>query len=400
MRISTPQFYARSVNAMLDQQSALSRIQNQVATGKRVNTPADDPVAAVHILELERAQSENDQFTKNSNIIRGRLNLEEQSLADVGLLIQNVREQVVQAASTASLSNSDRESIAISLQARLDELRDIANRKDGNGEYLFSGYSTLTQPFNITATSTVYQGDQGNRQVQVGPTQKLADGHSGEDVFMNIRGGNGVFTTAATSTNTGSGQVTVGTVVDRSSWVADDYTITFTPTADAYEIRDSGGTLVTSGAYTSGAAIEFNGVRVNVSGTPALGDTFSVLEAQPEDAFTTLQKLVDALGTPSGSPDLKAQLATTLGNSLQQLDQVTDHMLNVRSQIGARLSTLDDADSARDVLSVDLKTSLSDLRDLDYAQALTQMNQQLVGLQAAQMSYSKIAQLSLFNYLT
>lgn len=400
MRISTPQFYARSVNAMLDQQSALSRIQSQVATGKRVNTPADDPVAAVHILELERAQSENDQFTKNSNIIRGRLNLEEQSLADVGLLIQNVREQVVQAASTASLSDSDRQSIAISLQARLDELRDIANRKDGNGEYLFSGYSTLTQPFNITATSTVYQGDQGNRQVQVGPTQKLADGHSGEDVFMNIKGGNGVFTTAATATNTGSGQMTVGTVVDRSAWVADDYTITFTPTAGDYEVRDSGGTLVTSGTYTSGAAIEFNGVRVNVSGAPALGDSFSVLEAQPEDAFTTLQKLVDALSTPSGSSDLKAQLATTLGNSLQQLDQMTDHMLNVRSQIGARLSTLDDSDAARDVLSVDLKTSLSDLRDLDYAQALTQMNQQLVGLQAAQMSYSKIAQLSLFNYLT
>lgn len=400
MRISTQTYYARSLNAMLDQQSALSRIQNQVASGKRVNTPADDPIASVHILELERAQSESEQYQKNSDIARGRLNLEEQSIADVGLVVQRVRELVVQASSTGSLSNSDRQSIAVELASRLEELQDIANRKDGSGEYLFSGFSTLTQPFAVTAGGTVYQGDQGNRLLQIGPTQKVADSHSGTDVFMSIEGGNGTFSTAATSTNTGSGLITVGTVTDRSAWVPDDYTITFTPTANAYEVRDGLGALVTSGAYTAGTAIAFNGVQVTVSGTPALNDSFAVNQSTNEDAFTTVQKIVTALNGPGGSATGNAQLSTLLGNSLQQLDQVTDHMLNVRSQVGARLSTLDNADSSRDALGVDLKTSLGELRDLDYATALTQMNQQLVGLQAAQLSYSKISQLSLFNYLS
>lgn len=400
MRISTQTFYTRSVNAMQDQQSALSRIQNQIATSKRVNTPADDPIAAVHILELERAQSESEQYQKNSDILRGRLNLEEQSLEDVGLVVQRVRELVVQASNTGSLNSSDRQSIAIELASRLEEIQDIANRKDGNGEYLFSGYSTLIKPFAVTTGGTAYQGDQGNRLVQIGPTQKLADGHSGNDVFMSIQSGNGLFSTAATATNTGSGLMTVGQITDRSAWVPDDYTITFTPTADAYEVRDSGGALVTAGAYTAGTAIAFNGVQVTISGAPALNDTFSVNQSVDEDIFTTVQKVVTALTGPGGSPAGNAQLSTVLGNSLQQLDQVTDHVLNVRSQVGARLSTLDDADSSRDALDVDLKTSLGDLRDLDYAQALTQMNQQLVGLQAAQLSYSKISQLSLFNYLT
>jgi flagellar hook-associated protein 3 FlgL len=158
--------------------------------------------------------------------------------------------------------------------------------------------------------------------------------------------------------------------------------------------------VVTSGAYTAGSTIAFNGVQVAVSGVPAAGDSFAINQSGAEDVFTSLQKLVTALNKPSGAAATKAQLSTLLGGSLQQLDQVTDHMLGVRSQVGARLSTLDDATSSRDALSVELQSSISDLRDLDYAEALTKMNQQIVGLQAAQLSYSKISQLSLFNYLT
>ena len=93
------------------------------------------------------------------------------------------------------------------------------------------------------------------------------------------------------------------------------------------------------------------------------------------------------------------KLASTLQGSLQQLDQATDHFLGVRAQIGVRLATLESTDASREAMDIDLASSLSDLRDLDYAQAITKMNQQLVGLQAAQLSYTKISELSLFNYL-
>lgn len=400
MRISTQTFYARSINGMLDQQSAVSKIQNQVTTGRRVNTPADDPVAAVHILELQRAQSESAQYGKNSDVLNSRLTLEEQALDDVGLVVERVRELVVQASNTGSLSTSDQQSIATELASRLEELQDIANRKDGNGEFMFSGFSTLTQPFSVSAAGNVtYAGDQGTRLVQVGATQKIADGHSGAAVFMNIEAGNGRFTTAAASTNTGSGTITVGTVTDSAAWVPDDYTLAFTA-ADTWEVRDGLGAVVTTGTHTAGSAIEFNGVQVAVSGTPAAGDSFAIEQSTTEDVFTTLQKIITALNAPSDAPAAAAQLSTLLGGTLQQLDQVTDHVLGIRAEVGARMSTLDDAAAYRDTLSVDLQSAVSDLRDVDYNEAVSQLNQQLVGLQAAQLAYTKIAQLSLFNYMT
>lgn len=399
MRISTQAYFANSIAGMLEQQSALSKVQYQVATGRRINTPADDPIAAVHVLELERAQSESEQYGKNSDIVRSRLNQEEQALVDVGSVLNRTRELLVQAANTGTLSDTDRRSIMVELTNRLEELQSIANRKDSNGEYLFAGYSTLTQPFVRNAGGAVqYTGDQGNRLVQIDATQKIPDGHSGAYAFMNITEGNGTFTTSAAGTNTGSGIIDVGSVVNAGAWVPDDYTVTFT-SATAWEVRDGLNNLVTSGAYTAGGAIAFNGVRVSVTGAPAAGDTFSVDAAGSEDVFATMQDIITALNAPASTPAQKAQLSSALGASLQQLDQTTDHFLGVRAEVGARLSALDESESAREVHKIDLQSSLSDLRDLDYAEALARMNQQLVGLQAAQMSYSQISRLSLLNYL-
>lgn len=402
MRLSTQSYYNNSIRAMLEQQTALSKIQNQVASGKRVNTPADDPIAAVHILELERNQIESEQYGKNSALARSRLNLEEQSLADAGTVMQRVRELVLQASNIGTLSDNDRESIAVELASRLEQMQDIANRKDGGGEYLFSGFSTLTQPFAGAASGAVtYAGDQGARLLQVGATQRVADSHSGFDVFMKIPSGNGTFDTAVNAANTGSGSIDVGSMTNAAAWVPDNYTLTFT-TATDWEVTDTASptpNVVANGTYSAGAAIAFNGARVAISGAPAAGDSFSINQSRGEDIFTTLDGIVDALRQPANNAVANARLSSSLNGSLQQLDQASDHFLGIRAQVGSRLSMLDAADNAREDLSIDIESSLSDLRDLDYADALARMNQQLVGLQAAQMSYSKISQLSLFNYL-
>jgi flagellar hook-associated protein 3 FlgL len=402
MRLSTQSFYTGSLAAMQLQSAELAKLQNQVALGKRVSTPADDPIAAVHILELERAQSESEQFAKNSTLVKNRLNLEEQAIADVGTILTRVRELTLQASNIGTLNEQDRISIATELANRLTQLQDVANRQDGNGEYLFAGFSTLTRPFTGGGNAPVsYVADQGSRVVQVSPTQRVQDSHSGFDVFMEIPEGNGTFTTSLTPANTGSGAIDVGVVVDPTAWVSDNYTITFT-TPTTWEVTDSATptpNIVASGAFTSGGPIEFNGVRVEVTGDPAAGDTFSVRQARSESIFDTIEGIVAALRQPGSSANANAKLATALEGSLQQIDQASDHMLGLRAEVGARLSTLEAADSSREALDIDLASSLSDLRDLDYAEALTKMNQRLVGLQAAQLSYSQISQLSLFNYL-
>lgn len=399
MRISTQAFHASSLAAMLKQQAELAKTQNQVSTGKRVNSPADDPIAAAHILELERAQSASEQYAKNSTLASSRLTLEEQALADSGTLLQQVRDLVVQASNTATLSDSDRQSIGNQISALSDELRSIANRKDANGEYLFSGYSTLTQPFAKTgSTTTAYSGDQGSRVVQISASQRVADGHSGFDVFMDVPAGNGTFVTSAAGGNTGTGIIDTGTVTNAAAWVPDDYTLTFTSGTD-WEVLDSTSTVVASGTYTSGGSIAFNGIQVAVSGSPAAGDSFGIAASGAQDMFGMLDSLAAALAQPAADSASVAQLSTLLAGGLQQIDQASDHLLSIRGEVGARLSTLDNAETARGNLDIELASMLSDLRDLDYAEALTRMTQQLTSLQAAQESYAKVAQLSLFNYL-
>ena len=398
MRISTSGMHYNALTAMLQQQSVLSKIQNQIALGKRVNTPADDPAAAVHILELQRALQESDQYKTNADIATNRLSLEEQSMQDVGTLLTRVRTLAVQA-NNAPLDDQNRRMIAIELQERLQELVDIANRRDAHGEYLFSGYATRTQPFSNTTGGVSYYGDQGNRMLQVGPEQRVADSHSGYDVFLKIPEGNGTFVLGTAAANTGNGILGAGSVVNRAAWqaAAGDYTVRFTSDTGDYEILDSANDPVATGVYTEGGAIEFNGIKFEMSGMPATDDQFTVARSRSEDVFSTLQGLIDSLeGTNAPT---QAHLHSHIGQALQQLETTEDHFLQVRAEIGARLSSLEAAESAREDRMLELKRVKSELEDLDYAEAITRMNQQLVGLQAAQASYVQIAQLSLFNYL-
>jgi flagellar hook-associated protein 3 FlgL len=243
-----------------------------------------------------------------------------------------------------------------------------------------------------------YLGDQGVRFVQTSDTHKTADGHSGYEVFLKVTERNGTFVTGASAANTGTGIIDTGSVANPAAWVSGSYSVHFTsPTA--YEVLDSTNAVVTTGAYTSGGAITFNGIQFSITGNPATDDRFSVEPSTSEDMFTTLQNLITTLRRPGMTPVDRAQFSTEMGATITQLDAALDHVSSVRSDVGARLSVLQQTADSRDDHELDLNTSLSALRDLDYAEAITRLNVQLLGLQAAQSSYTKIAQLSLFNYI-
>lgn len=400
MRISTAAIHQNAVSSMMTQQSILSRTQNQIASGKRVQSPADDPVAAVHLLELDRALTESDQFGSNSNMATNRLTLEEQVLSDSGTLLQRIQELAVQANSPA-VDAGGRSMIADEVRGRVQELIGLANTRDANGEYLFAGFSTKTQPFAQNGSSVSYFGDQNSRTLQVSPTQRVADSHSGFETFIDVPEGNGTFVTSANGANTGSGAIASGSVTDATAWVPDDYTLRFTSGTD-WEVVNSASTVVATGTYTpttESTSIGFNGVQVNFSGTPATGDTFAIARSRSEDIFSTLNNLVNTLTSSTAAGPDRAQFTSNMASALTQLEQAGDHLLSVRAQVGTRLSSLDSAQSSREDQKVELQRMQGELRDLDYADAISKMNQQLLGLQAAQASYSRIAQLSLFDYL-
>ena len=397
MRISTQGIHNAALDQMMAKSAALAKTQNQIAAGTRILSPADDPIGAAQALELDRALAESQQHVKNTTAATNRLSFEEQTLGDVTSLLQRVRDLTVQA-NNPTLDDSARKSIMSEVQVRYQDLVDLANRKDTNGEYLFSGYSTLTQPFVNSGGTVTYQGDNGTRVLQTGPSQRVTDGHAGSDVFMNIKQGNGTFVTSAAAANTGAGIVSGGSVVNAAAWVPGTYTIHFTsPTA--YEVLDSTSTQVTTGTYSAPGTVAFNGIAVQIDGTPATNDVFTVAPAGTQDMFAAVSKLITTLQRPSASTAQNAQFATEMGSALQQIDNSLERISDVRSEVGARLSVLGDSTNSQADRQLDLKTQLSQIRDLDYASAITTLNIQLSGLQAAQQSYAKISGLNLFNYL-
>jgi flagellar hook-associated protein 3 FlgL len=397
MRLSTAGMHASALAGMAERSADLVRTQGQIATGKRIQTPADDPAGSVRALELDRGLAESQQFARNADVATSRLSLEEQTLTDAANLLQRVRELAVQG-NNATIDQNARQALASELQVRFNELVDIGNRRDANGEYLFSGYSTQTKPFAQSGNSVTYAGDQGVRVLQTSPTQRIPDGHSGFEVFQNIAEGNGTFVTGANIANNGGAVIDGGSVTNPALWVPDTYSLNFT-SASAWEVRNSSNALVASGAYAGNGTINFNGVQVTLTGQPATGDRFSIRPSDTQDMFATVANALSTLQRATVTAADRAQFATAMGATLTQIDRGLDHVSSVRADIGARLITLDDSQTNRDDRDIELQKELSNLRDLDYAKAITQLNLQQMGLQAAQASYSRIAQLSLFDYL-
>jgi flagellar hook-associated protein 3 FlgL len=398
LRISSLAMHTAGVNAMLKQQTLLARTQQQVASGKRVQTAADDPVAAVQLQMLDRLKLQQQQYASNSVALTNRLQLEEQALADSTDLLQRVRDLLLEA-NNDSMTPSDQQSVLAELRGRVSEMQSIANRRDNQNDYLFAGLSAATQPFVRDATGNmIYAGDVGARDVQIDTAVAVRDGDPGNAVFADTRQGNGSFVTAAASTNTGGGIIDTGVVVNASAWVPGSYTISFTA-PDSWQVTDASSAVVATGSLAAGNAINFNGVQVRIDGTPATGDRFTVATAGMTSVFGTLDQLATALAASNGDDAGRAQLHSTLGTLLLQLDRSLEQIANTRSVVGARLSVVDDVSTTRDNRITDIDTSASQLRDLDYAAAVSAMNQQMVGLQAAQQSYSMLSKLSLFNFL-
>ncbi len=394
MRIATITFQQDATSQMQELQADLAKTQNDLATSKKLHSAADDPAAMAQVNQLNVALSASKQYVTNGNTVSANLSLEAQAMSDATNTLQSIRDLAVEG-NDASLTAAARKDIATQLSQQLQELMSIGNRQDSSGNYLFSGTASSTQPFSQSGTSFAYAGSTAVSQVQIASNQRIPAGDTGATVFMNIPAGNGTFTTAAGAANTGTGVVGVGTVTNQAAWVPDTYNIAFT-SPSAYQVTNSAGTVVTTGTFASGDAISFNGINVPINGTPAAGDQFTVAKAGTSSVFATVSNLITTLSTPGLTG---AQIASQVGGSLQQIDNSISNLSNVSAVVGARINSITSSQDTAQSLQTNLTTSVSQLSDVDYAAAITQLNTEEVSLQAAQESYASIAKLSLFNYL-
>ena len=396
-RISTSGAYALQLGTMLRKQAGLSHTQQQLALGQRLVTAKDDPVAAGTAVSLDRATAELERFGENANLLGNRLNLQESVLAQAGDRLARVRELTIQA-NNAAMSSDDKKAITAELKVIREELIGLANSQDGSGRYLFGGTADDHAPFVVSGGNVSYTGDQRQREVEIAPDQFVSDTIPGSELFMRVKTGDGRIDGSAATTNTGSGVLMEFGLDDSGSWNGASYSVVFTA-PDAYELRDAGGAVIGTGTYASGEGINVGGLNLRIDGAPAAGDSFSVGPAKTNDVFGMIDDLVGALEMPDDSPQQRAAQQNALQASLRDASTAQEHFIDGRATGGAQLAAMDSAAELREAQSVTLETTLSGIRDLDYAEAISRFQLESTALQAAQQAFMRLQGSSLFDLM-
>lgn len=463
MRIATSMIFNSGVNTINSKTANLLHTQQQVSLGRRMVTAADDPVAAARALEVQQSSNVNAQQATNLDNAKSALGLEEAQLSGVNDLLANIRTLVVKAGN-ASLTMSDRRSVAAELRSDYDQLMTIANSADGSGKYLFSGYMGDTTPFGGTidninqapGNEIGYFGDSGQRSLQVAATRNLPISDPGDDIFKRIKNGNGYFTTGFNPSNSGGSVIGAGSVLNPATFnnsTVKNVNVVFTtdttviPNKTYYDLVDmtpgsatSGQSLLVSGQaytspitasqaptvatsgvayagrlrpYTDGQPISLKGVAGDavptfdlgstlvITGAPGQGDSFSTAPSTSQSVFKTIATVVNVLETAvTATTSGSAALANNLGFALTNLDQANDKILTVRAAVGSRLAEIDSLSNVNQDVNLQYQSTLSSLQDLDYAKTISDLTRQQTDLQAAQKSFVNVSQLSLFNYIS
>lgn len=415
MRVATLQLYQDSIRVINNQNYKLNHIQEQLATGLRVLTPADDPTAATRALDLSNRVAENEQYLRNGGFLESKLMLEESSMQGVEDIMQRVRELTIQAGSEI-LSPLDRAAISSEVRQLYKQTVSISNSVDSNGEYLFAGYQSAQTPFIKNAVGDiVYNGDQGQRMLSIAPDVQIASGDSGFDVFEDIKNGNGTFYVDMNMANTGNAVIGANSLV--GNFVLDDYTIDFTQAVPTdpitYTVSGAVSGVVTTGTYATvqdiqdaqvnndelEQVISFNGVQLEIAGTPADTDQLFVRPSQNQSIFTTMKDLINTLEITGKEPADLARVRHGINRALGDLNQDMDHISRIRTDVGARLNAIDQQSFISENLITEMQTIRSNLVDIDYPTAISKLNQEILGLQSAQRTFVRVQNLSIFNFL-
>lgn len=432
MRISSGMVFDAAIATLGKQSAQILNLQQQLSTGRKVLTPADDPVAAVGILESQQAIDMNNQYARAHDNANANLSFAESQLKSAGDVLMEARTLMVQAGNPG-LKDSDRQSIADHLRSSFDQLLGLANSRDASGQYVFSGHMGNTQPFAGSVDSGVtYFGDDGQRHLQISLSQQVAVSDSGKRIFDRIPNGNGVFAVDYPPTNQGTAVISGSSVVNASAWHSTENSgnleIRFwQDPADSqvyYDLVDAGtgkslysdspsipggvGNTFTQ-AYTPGDPISFSGladpykdfgINVTFTGQPADGDSFSVSNSSSQSVFDSLSRFIHALEQPviPGSND-PSRLANEVALALGNMDQGMDNFMAVRSGIGSRMHMIESIEALNGDLTIQHRQALSNLQDVDFVQALSDLTRMQIQLEAAQQTFVQMSRLSLFNYI-
>lgn len=411
MQISTNEFLLGSVGELLTQESNLSQLNNQIATGQTLLDAASDPAGAGQALGLASGINRLTYDAGNAQSASQQLQSGLGALQQVSTVLDQLRQTAIQGANAGN-SAATQEALINTAQSGLLQLLQLANSQGADGQYIFAGSNSETAPFaSLPNGQIAFTGDGATNQIEVAPALTVPVGLSGGSIFENIpAGSNGVAATAAAS-NTGDAYAAVQGVTDQSQVTAErlagtqfeiafsagvggtlGYTVTSGIGSPGSASFSATAATVASGSFTTGSDLQFGGFDIAITGTPAAGDQFVVQPAATSSLFQTVQGLIAALGSASSDPQ-------QIENAISNLDNAQNSIQTAQATLGSSLAAIQGVQTADENQSTTDQAQLTNLQSANLPQVLATYSEGVTALQAAELAFSKIQNLSLFSVI-
>jgi flagellar hook-associated protein 3 FlgL len=407
MRISTGQLYERSISAVLENQGNLSDIQTQLSSGKKLLRPSDDPVGAAQVIRLTEEVDLIAQYKKNSNVLTNSLEQEETVLSSINTAVNRARVLMVQSGN-GILNSGDKKAIAIEIEQIRDQVFDLMNTRNAGGEYIFAGYQSESPAFELNQSATgnkyTFAGDAGVNKIKISNTVSIQANNSGKEVFedvlarlkSSITGSSGVTSASSSVTQQSSYDKFHSANYDAVNNANNAYQLTLLASNQVQVTHVSSGNVVETIDFSSGVPFSFKGISFDIEG--AAGDTVNFQLDPPEKAniAETLNNFVIALRNENINP---TGFDEALNNALIGSDNALSTIADATSAIGGRLNVKQSVYEANLDLEITIKSARSNIEDVDYAEAVSELSKQETALQAAQATFSRVTGTSLFDYI-
>ena len=404
MRIATTTFYDNALYGIEQQRSQITKLEEELSTGKSVNAPSDNPAAFANGQRLQANINALGQYTSDNARLSDQLGLASKTLDAVLTTLSSVKSLALQAANgTANASN--RAALAEQIQSAKAQLLSLANTRSGSGQYLFSGSMGLSAPFaEQPGGQVIYRGDGASGTLHSAPNSSVTSLLSGM-VFAAVPKGNGYGTVSAAGTNTGSAIAVMTGITSPASATAfrdgtSPYSISFSTVGSTLQYTvTQAGTPVTTGTFSSGMTLSLGGISLRFDGTPAAGDSFSLSPSRPQSLFTTLDQLASALSQPVSTAAERSQNTQQLDTVLNNLGQAYTGLLAQQSTIGVSMNALKETQTTNAMQQNSDTQTLASEVDANIPKVITALNERQSSMTAAMKAFAAVAGLSLFKYL-
>ena len=402
MKISNSYLFDQATRNIQTAQSDVSKSREQIASGKSLVRPSDD-TSKLRSIEILKSQQHKVESYKNSmNYLTDRFQLEESVLQSASDILIRLKDLAIQAAND-SMSSSDRDIVSTEVNSLKDELLSIANTRDVEGNFIFSGSKTGSQPFKVNGTTgeVSYEGDNRRLFTSVSDSRMLQSNTDGTQVFLPV--------SRTTTEFTMSGVESAGAYNFRIGDSVLEFKVE-EPLSDAKIKASIEESLLSSSIDGKVSVVVANGkAAVQLTLTGQAGIALSGIEVTQDDADSTPLNVsvsstnvvgVDFFKMVSDfSTALSGNTRSNIDRAISELSSAQEKIAGSLGEIGSKLNTLERQKDINADLGLRVDQMLSSEEDLDYAKAVTQFNAELVRLEATQASFAKVAQLSLFQFI-